>query len=175
VTTGLGPIYDGVGHVLVSPDDLLPVVALALLAGLNGRAAGRKALLLLPLAWLAGGLVGYWARVPPLPGLTAAASLLLLGVLVAADRRLSAALVAGLAVLLGLLHGWLNGAAISAAGREPLGIVGIAGAVFLIVALVASQVVSAGAAWARIAVRVAGSWMAAIGLLMLGWSLSGRN
>jgi hypothetical protein len=25
--------------------------------------------------------------------------------------------------------------------------------------------------WMRIAVRVAGSWVAAIGLLMLGWSL----
>jgi hydrogenase/urease accessory protein HupE len=175
VTTGLGPIYDGIGHVLVSPDDLLPVVALALLAGQSGKAAGRKALLLLPLAWLAAGLAGYAVRVPRLPGLTAAASLLLLGVLVAADRRLTAAMVASLAVLLGLLHGWQNGASIAAAGREPLGTVGIAGAVFVILALVASQVVSARAAWARIAVRVAGSWIAAIGLLMLGWSLSGRN
>jgi len=175
VTTGLGPIYDGIGHLLVSPDDLLPVVALALLAGQSGKAAGRKALLLLPVAWTVGGLAGYWARVPPLPGLTAAASLLLLGILVAADRRLSAALVGGLAVLLGLLHGWLNGASIAAAGREPLGVLGIAGAVFVVVALAASQVVSLRAAWARIGVRVVGSWIAAIGLLMLGWSLSGRK
>jgi hypothetical protein len=34
-------------------------------------------------------------------------------------------------------------------------------------------VVSLVAAWARIAVRVAGSWIAAIGLLMLGWNLRG--
>jgi hypothetical protein len=32
VTTGLGPVYDGIGHLLVTPEDLLPVLALALCA-----------------------------------------------------------------------------------------------------------------------------------------------
>ena len=36
VTTGLGPLYDGISHLFLSFEDLLPVVALALLAGLNG-------------------------------------------------------------------------------------------------------------------------------------------
>jgi urease accessory protein len=36
---------------------------------------------------------------------------------------------------------------------------------------VAGLVVSLRAAWARVAVRVAGSWIAAIGFLMLGWAL----
>jgi len=35
------------------------------------------------------------------------------------------------------------------------------------------MVVSLRPAWSRIAVRVAGSWLAAIGLLMIGWSLRG--
>jgi len=43
VTTGLGPLYDGITHLFMSPDDLVPVLALALLAGLNGAAAGRWA------------------------------------------------------------------------------------------------------------------------------------
>jgi hydrogenase/urease accessory protein HupE len=175
VTTGLGPIYDGIGHVLVSPDDLLPVLALAFLAGQNGKLAGRRALFLLPLAWLAGGLAGAWARVPPLPGFTAGASLAVLGILVAADRKLAARVVSILAVALGLLHGWLNGASLAAAGREALGIVGTVGAVFVIVALGAAFVVALRAGWARTAVRVAGSWIAAVGLLLLGWNLSGRG
>jgi urease accessory protein len=33
VTTGLGPIYDGVSHVFLSPEDLVPAVVLALLGG----------------------------------------------------------------------------------------------------------------------------------------------
>ena len=82
-------------------------------------------------------------------------------------------MVSALAVALGLLHGWLNGAGIAAAGREALGIAGIVAAVFVLVALVAALVVSLRAPWTRIVVRVAGSRIAAIGLLMLGWSLRG--
>jgi hypothetical protein len=50
---------------------------------------------------------------------------------------------------------------------------GIATGVFVTVALVTAYVVSLRVAWARVAVRVAGSWIAAIGLLMLGWALQG--
>jgi len=175
VTTGLGPVYDGVGHVLVSPDDLLPVLAMALLAGLNGATAGRRALILLPFAWAIGGVAGLGAPVPPASGSVAAVSLIVLGLLVAVDRRLSATVVAAVAVLLGVLHGWMNGAAIAVAGREALGLVGIVATVFVLVALGAALVVSVRAAWARIAVRAAGSWMAAVGLLMVGWALRGRR
>ena len=80
-----------------------------------------------------------------------------------------------LAVTLGLVHGGLNGASIAAAGREAGGLAGIAGAIFLLVALVSALVVSLKRPWTRIAVRVAGSWIAAIGLLLLGWTLSGRS
>ncbi len=59
VTTGLGPVYDGISHLLVSFDDLLPALTLALLAGLNGAAAGRRALFVLPGVWLAAGLAGH--------------------------------------------------------------------------------------------------------------------
>jgi len=44
-------------------------------------------------------------------------------------------------------------------------------AVFALIALAAAFVVRLRAHWARIAVRVAGSWIAASGLLMLGWAL----
>jgi hypothetical protein len=46
--------------------------------------------------------------------------------------------------------------------------------VFVCVALVAALVVTLRRPWTRIVVRAAGSWVAATGLLMLGWSLSGR-
>jgi len=68
----------------------------------------------------------------------------------------------------GLLHGFLNGTAMAQAGGGTVALLGIATAVFVIVALVAGFAVSLHATWARVAVRVAGSWIAAIGLLMLG-------
>ena len=58
VNTGLGPFYDGVSHLAMSPDDLLAALALALLAGLSGARAGRHVIFLLPPVWLIGGFLG---------------------------------------------------------------------------------------------------------------------
>jgi hydrogenase/urease accessory protein HupE len=174
VTTGLGPVYDGIGHLLVTPEDLLPVLALALCAGLRGPAAGRRVLGVLPGAWLVGGCVGLLAHgLPefPLPVL----SLLILGTLVAADVRVSLPAVTVLAVGLGLGHGVRNGVAMQQAGTGVLGLLGMLAALVVLVALVAAGVVSLQQQWTRMAVRVAGSWMAAIGLLMLGWALRGGH
>jgi hypothetical protein len=41
---GLGPVYDGIFHLLLSPEDLIPVIALALLAGQSGAGSSRRAL-----------------------------------------------------------------------------------------------------------------------------------
>ena len=173
VATGMGPVYDGIGHLLLTPEDLVPAFALALYAGLRGAAAGRRAMFLLPLAWLGGGLAGsaLHAAVPPvLP----AVSLLVLGALVAADLRLPVAMIAGLAILTGLVHGLMNGAVLRE-GAGALGLVGIAAVLFVLVALASALVVSLERPWARIVVRVAGSWICASGLLMVGWLLRGTG
>ena len=171
VNTGLGPFYDGVSHFGLTPEDLLPVLALALLAGQRGSRAGRAVLFALPGAWLLGGLAGL--AVPTISTATVLTTLsfLALGGLVAADAPLRPGWVVGLAVVLGLLHGYLNGSAMSEARLGALGLAGIVATLFVVVALAGALVVALRAAWARIAVRVAGSWIAAIGLLLLGWSL----
>lgn len=173
-TTGLGPVYDGVAHLFVSVEDLLPALAMALLAGLNGPVAGRWTLFILPVSWLVGGLAGFHGVASGWPTGATSLSLLLLGVLVAADRRLRPPVVAALATTLGVLHGGLNGAALALAGGEASGLVGIAGAVFVLVALGSALVLTLHRRWARHVVRVAGSWVAAVGLLLLGWTVSGR-
>ncbi len=166
VTTGLGPFYDGISHFTLTPEDILPVLALSLLAGLSGPSAGRAVLFVLPVAWLSGGLLGLTRPAELLlPALTAAV-LLSLGALVALDRKLPLAVVAFLAAALGLFHGYLNGTAKLGA----LGLSGVAATLFVFVALVAAFVISLRAPWTRIAVRVAGSWLVAISMLMLGWT-----
>jgi len=42
-------------------------------------------------------------------------------------------------------------------------------------AIVAAEVTTLQAGWARIAVRAAGSWLAAASILMLGWLVSGLS
>lgn len=97
-----------------------------------------------------------------------AALLIALGALVAADRRLPLAFVAVAALTCGLLNGCFNGAALAGVGSNALAAAGIGCAVFVVVALVAGHVAALEKEWARIVVRMAGSWVGAIGLLMLG-------
>lgn len=171
VNTGLGPFYDGVSHFALTLEDLVPALALALLAGQHGSRVGRLTLFALPASWLLGGLLGLAVPTVESASVVTTASFLALGGLVAAEARLTTESVTGLAMVVGLIHGYLNGAAMTQAKLGALGVVGIVTTLFVLVALAAAMVVAIRAPWARIAVRVAGSWIVAIGLLVLGWSL----
>ena len=173
-TTGMGPLYDGLMHFLLSPEDFLPVLALALLAGLRGAAYGRRTLFIIPAAWLVGGLAGITGVVRNGNPFVSAAWFLLLGGLLAADAKLSLRMTTALAALVGLYHGYLNGTGMGQFETAAVALLGLVFAVFVLVALAAAFVVRLQAHWTRIAVRVAGSWIAASGLLMLGWAVRTR-
>ncbi len=172
-STGMGPVYDGLMHFLTSLEDLVPVLALALLAGLRGASYGRRALFVLPSAWLLGGFLGLTASATNGSAVVSSMWFLLLGGLLAADAKLSLGVATALVTLLGLHHGYLNGAGMGASAAAAVALVGFALAVFVLVALAAAFVVRLRAEWARIAVRVAGSWIAASGILMFGWAMRG--
>lgn len=175
VNSGLGPFYDGALHLLLSPGDLLGLVAVALLAGLRGVRAGRLTVIVLPIAWLLSGLIGLNLSLTlELPWLSVL-SFVVLGMLVAADLKLAPLLVAVLAGLYGVLHGLLNGVALAAIGAGPLSLFGIVVTVLVIALLTTAAVVPLRRVWMRIAVRVAGSWVAAVGMLMLGWLAQGAG
>jgi hydrogenase/urease accessory protein HupE len=169
-STGLGPVYDGLAHFLSSPEDLIPVLALALFAGLRGPAHGRRVLFVLPAAWLLGGFIGLAGTSPGTAPL-ACISFLLLGGLLAADAGCSARWITGLAALVGLSHGYLNGSGLGSPADASLVLLGIAAGIFLFVALLSSFVLRLRRPWTRVAVRVAGSWIVASGILLLGWAV----
>lgn len=170
VETGLGPVYDGIAHFALTPEDLLPALALAVLAGLRGKDHARRAILVLPLAWLLAGLLGAAARIA-VPDSAAWLPLLVLGGLVAADLRLPSAATTAIAAAVGLFLGLANGGAMAQAGAGVRGVLGIVGAVFVVATLAAACAAAWQSGWLRIAWRVAGSWIAASGVLLLGWSL----
>ena len=174
VNSGLGPVYDGALHLLLSPGDLLGLVAFALLAGLRGVQAGRTTVLSLTICWLLAGLVGLnLSHMPGLP-LLVVVSLVVPGVMVAFDLKLPAVLVAGLAGSYGALHGLLNGYALAETGAGVTALLGIVLTVFLTSLLIAAAIVPLQGIWSRIVVRVAGSWVAAVGILMFGWLTQGN-
>jgi urease accessory protein len=169
VQTGFGAFYDGLAHVVVTPADLLVVMALALLAGQRGTQAARWALFALPIAWLVGGALGAWSRSEITLPLATTLTFGLAGALVAIDVKLRAAAVGVVAIAAGLLHGYVNGVTLAPGASRALALAGAVTAVFCLAAIISSQVTTLRAGWTQIAVRVAGSWIAAAGVLMLGW------
>jgi len=170
-STGLGPVYDGAAHFLTSPEDLLAALALALWAGARGAGYGRRTLFVLPSAWLLASLLGMTMAAISGSALISAVWLLALGALLAIDLALPLRVATALAALLGLQRGFLNGSGVEQSANGIVALIGLGSAVFVVVALAAALVVGLRAAWARVAVRVIGSWIAASGLLLLGWSL----
>jgi urease accessory protein len=169
-SVGLGPVYDGIFHLLLSLEDLIPVIALALLAGQRGASSSRRVLWILPAAWLAGSLAEMFIAAARGTALTCL-SFLLLGGLIAANAKIPVPLLTTLAVVIGLFHGYLDGSGINRFNDGAYSLLGLAFAVFVVVAIFTSLVIPLRRPWALIVVRVAGSWIAASGLLMLGWAL----
>ena len=171
MNTGFGPFYDGLTHLFFTPEDLLQVIALSLLAGLRGPAVGRAVLFALPVSWLVGSIAGLLLAAQLAFPAVSAVMAIALGSLVAADKRLRPDIVIAITIAAGFFNGALNGMEVSRSGSSALLVLGVATSVFVALALLAGQAASLRAVWARTAARVAGSWIAASGLFMLGWAL----
>ncbi len=170
VTTGVGPVYDGVAHFVLTPESFLPVIGLAILAGLRGSAHGRWVLLILPALWFIGGVCGaITGRLLGEP--IAIISLLATGGFAAADLPLPLWATALLAALTGFALGYADGSILPLDGTGARILLGMVGAVFVTFALTVMLILPLRSRAARIAMRVLGSWIAASGLLLFGWWL----
>lgn len=171
VNSGVSPFYDGVAHFFLSPEDLVVVMALAIFGGLSGRKSARLLVIVLPVAWLAGSVLGLHIAGPRAIAILPAVGILVTGILVAINPKVPRLFPAILASSLGLVHGFLNGQALVATNTPFLAAVGVTSALGLVGILLGALVVSLQANWQTIAARVLGSWAAAIGLLSLAWNL----
>ena len=175
VQTGFGTFYDGMVHLVITPADLLVVLGFGLLAGSCGAAAARGVLFVLPSAWLIGGLLGVLSSsVSSFPWATTL-SFGLVGLLVAMNVNLPRLWIVSFAGVAGLLHGYMDGATMAPEAPNWLNLAGVTTMVVILMTWLAALVVSLRADWARIAVRVAGSWIGAVGLLALGWLVRGEG
>ena len=171
MATGMGPVYDGISHFGLSPEDFLPVIALAFFSGLRGALHARMTLAAVVGGWLVGGaaeLAGL--ELPPivLPSATAALYLLI-GGLLAANATLQSQFCATAGVALGLVRGAADLAGVSLSAAHGLALIGMTASVFAVFALAASVTLPLTKLWMIVAARVSGSWLAALGLLLAGW------
>jgi len=169
---GAGDFYAGLLHPVTALEHVLPFVTLGLLAGQQGTKA-QSAVLVFALTLMAGAALALWVPALPYVALVNILSAVLLGILVAAAWRLPLTLFYGITALFGLSHGFANGTAMSEGLKPYLFIPGIGLAGLLTTAygmIMTDFLLRQKANWMHIAVRVAGSWIAAIGLLVLATS-----
>lgn len=167
-----GPFIGGLKHFFLSLDDVLVALALGFVASQNQAKAANKIYWALPCAWILAGLAGLMSR-PAVPAgeIISAGSLLVSGGLAAASLALAARTTLVLAAIMGTLHGFLNGAAMhpDSFWAGFLQLLGIGACVAFVAIYPSSMLDIFKQHWVRIAVRVMGSWIAATGLLLIGW------
>jgi nickel/cobalt transporter (NicO) family protein len=176
VNTNVGEFYAGMMHPLTSSAHLLPMLALALIAGQCGKHAARATLFAFPAALLAGTLAG--SLLPPF-GFFEVMNLILLlslgGLLAFIHRltRIGSTAMTILAVLTGLILGYRSGMDMAAAKVAVQFIPGVALTGFILVALIAAWVPVVSSQTGQTLLKAAGIGFALVGLLMLVQMVTG--
>ena len=175
VVKEVGDFYAGALHPLTALEHVLPFVAFGIFVGQRGQKA-TAALLVFSLMLMIGAASALWMSPLPYVSLLNILSAALLGVLVAGAWRLPIWFIQTMAVVFGFSHGFANGMAVTGSIKPYLFIPGLGVAGLIVPAwtmIVTDFLLRQRAGWMHIAVRVAGSWIAAIGILVL--ATSGRG
>lgn len=175
VNSGLGPLYDGALHLILSPMDIVRLVTLSLFAGAQAFGTGRTVVVVTPVAWFLAGAAGLAFDASSTFAVANGVSLFLLGAAVALDLRTPVVVAAVLAAWFGGLLGFQSGAELRADNAGWVALVGASTVVLALLLLVTSFVASATAFALRVACRVLGSWAAATGLLSIGWIIAANR
>jgi urease accessory protein len=160
-------LLSGLGHPVIGLDHLAFLIAVGVAVGVGGLS------LALPIVFVAAAALGVWLHVLEfnLPGveLIVAASVVLIGVLVALGRELPLAAWAALFGLAGIAHGYAYGESIVGAEPAPLwayllGLVIIQSALSVGIAMITRR---SGESVSAIAPRLAGAVVVGVGLAAL--------
>jgi urease accessory protein len=179
VASRLGDFYAGALHPLTDLQDLVLWAAMGVLAGSLGAAKGRWLVLVFPLGLLAGLVLGRVFGVVSAGPAVYAGMILVLGLLLAAAARVPTTLLCAIAFGLALMRGAANAGDLGPEADRLLFAAGLACAGYAAITLTMALTLTfrrpdAGpaVAWRGIAIRAVGGWIAAIGLMMMGFALA---
>jgi urease accessory protein len=175
VDTRLGDFYGGALHPLTDLQQMLPWIALAALTALQGPQRARWVVLCFPLALLAGCIAAVVLPDPPFAQVLDVSLVALTGLALAAAVSLPLPALLGITALMGVLHGYENARAMAEDTDQILFLAGVT----LIGYAVLTVLIGASTAflrrqdgWRPIALRAGGSWVAAVGIMVLGLQLA---
>ncbi len=175
----LGDFYMGALHPFTDLLDIILWVAMGVLAGSIGASRGRWLILLFPLGLVAGlAAASVSESVPAGPALDAG-MILILGLLLAANARLSTPWLGALAFGLAVMRGAANAGGFGPETSRLLFAAGLACAGYVAITLTIALTLAFSRSddsnvkgWRSIAIRALGGWIAAIGLMMAGMALA---
>ena len=177
VASRLGDFYTGALHPLTDLQDLILWTAMGVLAGSLGTSRGRWLMLLFPLGLLAGLVLTRAFGIVSAGPAANAGTILVLGLLLAAEARIPTALLCSIAFGLAVMRGAANAGDLGPETNRLLFAAGLACAGYAAITLTMAVTLAfrrpeAGAsmAWRGIAIRAFGGWIAAIGLMMVGFA-----
>jgi urease accessory protein len=177
VASRLGDFYTGALHPLTDLQDIILWVAIGVLAGSLGASKGRWLVLAFPLGLLAGLVLvrttGFVSAGPAAD----AGMILVLGLLLAAATRIPTAALCVIAFALAVMRGAANAGDVEPDTNRLLFAPGLACVGYVAITLTMAVTLAfrrpeagASVAWRGIAIRAFGGWIAAIGLMMVGFA-----
>lgn len=173
VSARFGELYSGILHPLTTFHHLVPWLGLGLLGGLLDSRTSRWVLVTFPAAIGTGTLLASMFPEQALIGYINLSSFVVIGLAVALALTLNTPVFVGFTALIGLSHGFANGNPELSGGAQVLYVSGVMIAAYLVVALTTgmANALSSRAPWGDVAVRAAGSWIVAVGLVFGGFTL----
>ena len=174
VDTRLGDFYGGALHPLTDFEQILPWLALAALAAFQGPQRARWMIVVFPLALLAGGAASLELPSPPFAPILGISLVAVTGLALAAAASLPLPVLLAITAVMGLLHGYQNGEAMVASTDQLLFLSGVTAVGYAVLTLVTGSAIAflrGTGGWRPIALRASGSWVAAVGIMVLGLQL----
>lgn len=175
VSARLGDFYAGALHPLTDLLDIILWVALGLLAGAAGSMERRWLVMIFPIGLLAGLAWGGSFNPISTGPLATAATIVVLGLLLAANLKMPTVLLGLIAFGIAVARGAANGSDLGPETNRLLFAAGLACAGYVVITLAMAITLSfrrtdAGppVAWRVVAIRTLGGWLAAIGIMAVG-------
>jgi urease accessory protein len=165
---GVGDFYAGMLHPVMTIETVLPLVAFSLLAGQQQRETAIYLLAAFPATLIVGAFLASLLDAPSSLGIVELILTAAFGILVAFARRLPSWLLVALGAVLGISAGWANAGELVGQASRFRFIAGFAVVGLLLLVYGNGLVRNLKWEWTQIAVRVVGSWIAAVSILVLG-------
>ena len=165
---GVGDFYAGMLHPVVTIETVLPLFALSLLVGQQRREAAIRLLVAFPASLIAGALLAMPGNAPSYLGVVELVLTAGFGILVASAGRVPSWLLVALGAVLGISVGWANAAEAFGQVNRFRFIAGLAAVGLVLLVYGNGLVRNLKPEWTQIGVRVVGSWIAAVSILVLG-------